>query len=281
VNKKPVAPEHAPILDQYELWLRSWSDSERTVEARMVMARARLHEWGLDGLTGANVIAFLARPGLSRWTRSTYHAHLTCFLGWMTASGFIEANPMDSARSPKRPKSIPRPLSEPEVERVLSVVQGRVRDWIMLALLQGLRASEIAKIRGEDVTGGDLYVDGKGGKQVVLPAHPDIQFMATRMPAYGPWFPGPDDGHVRSQQVSLIVGRLFHSLGITGSIHRCRHVYGTRLQRSGMNIRTVQKLMRHENLDTTAAYSAVDEDELRAGILMLPSLMEPTSPDAA
>jgi integrase/recombinase XerD len=58
-------------------------------------------------------------------------------------------------------------------------------------------------------------------------------------------------------------------MGISGSIHRCRRVYGTRLLRAGVNIRTVQQLMRHSNLDTTAAYTAVNEVELRNAIDML------------
>ena len=61
--------------------------------------------------------------------------------------------------------------------------------------------------------------------------------------------------------VSLAVSNLFARLGIEGSLHRCRHTYGTRLLRSGANIRVVQTLMRHSNLTTTAKYTAVDESE--------------------
>ncbi len=66
--------------------------------------------------------------------------------------------------------------------------------------------------------------------------------------------------------------QVFDALGIEGSIHRCRHVFGTRLLRQGVHIRTVQKLMRHASLSTTANYTAVDEDELRAAILTLSPL---------
>lgn len=233
------------------------------------MASSRLKAWGLDGFTAANISEFLARPNLSKWTRSTYHAHLTCFCAWLNASGYLDTNPMPDIRKPKRPPGKPRPLSEAEVEKVLSVVTGTTRDWILLALLAGLRASEVAKMRGEDVSADGIYVEGKGGTKEVLPCHPDLWDMAQRYPKYGYWFPGKQDGHVRNQQISLTVGRLFHSLGIEGSIHRCRHVYGTRLMRAGVNIRTVQKLMRHANLDTTANYTAVHEDEMRAAILKI------------
>lgn len=41
--------------------------------------------------------------------------------------------------------------------------------------------------------------------------------------------------------------------------------------RAGVNVRTVQRLMRHESLETTANYSAVDEDELLRAVAILPS----------
>ncbi len=254
------------VVSEYVTWLRSWGAAERTIGARQTLAVSRLKDWGLDGFTAPNITEFLARPNLSRWTRSTYHSHLSDFCTWLAASGYIEDNPMLAVRKPKRPAALPRPLSESEVEKVLSVVEGTTRDWILLALLAGLRASEIAKIRGEDITGDGIYVEGKGGSLVTLPCHPDLWTMAQRYPERGYWFPGVENGHLRSQQISLTVGKLFHALGIEGSIHRCRHTFGTRLLRSQANIRTVQKLMRHANLDTTANYTAVDENELRDAI---------------
>lgn len=254
------------ITDEYATWLRSWGASERTITARHGLARARLAEWGIDGMTAEHISDFLGRSTIKPWTRSTYHSNLTCFTAWLVAAGHLDANPMEGVRKPKRPAPRPRPLSEAEVARVLAAVDGEVRDWIRLALLSGLRASEIAKIRGEDVTGDGLYVVGKGNKAVTLPCHDEIWAMAERYPRKGYWFPGNDDGHMRAQQISLIVGKTFHAMGIEGSIHRCRHVYGTRLLRAGVHIRIVQKLMRHTNLDTTAAYTAVDEDELREAV---------------
>ena len=54
--------------------------------------------------------------------------------------------------------------------------------------------------------------------------------------------------------------------GISGSIHRARHAYGTMLLRSGVNIRVVQTLMRHESITSTQAYTAVDEHERASAI---------------
>ena len=270
-------PDHMDekIADEYEAWMRSWGASARTIKARLTMIRGRLRAWGLEGFTAANVQAFLGRDRvladgttqpMSQWTRTTYHAHLTDICAWLVAAGYLEESPMSDVRKGKRPKGIPRPLSEVEVRRVLDVVTGRTRDWLLLALLAGLRASEIAKVRGEDFTADGIYVLGKGNKPEMIPCHDELWAMAQRYPRRGYWFPGGDNGHMFGQQISQSVGRVFHAMGIEGSIHRARHTYGTRLLRAGNNIRTVQKLMRHANLDTTALYTAVDEDELRAAI---------------
>jgi integrase len=265
------------VTAEYETWMRSWGAAERTISARTTLARARLKAWGLDGFTEENVEGFLAGPlppkrPWSKWTRATYHGHLRDLCAWLAANELIPDDPMPDVRAPKRPKAAPRPLTETEARRVLSVVDGQVRDWIMLAMLAGLRVSEVAKIRGEDVNPEGIYVWGKGGTEAVLPCHPDLWEMAERYPRAGYWFTGSEDGHIPSQRISASVGELFRALGITGSIHRCRHYYATSLLRNGENVRRVQKLMRHANLETTAAYTAVDEDELKDAILRLPSL---------
>lgn len=272
VTKARTLTEHEEsVLEDYVRWLRSWTDSESTIRARRIIARARIREWTLDGFTYDNVIDYLSQH--KRWTRSTYHAHLLCFCGWAATAGHIEADPMGEVRKPKRPSSKPRPLSEAEVTAVLAVAKGFTRDWIVVALHSGLRVSEIAALRGEDVTADGIYLRGKGDKPEILPCHPEIWNLAQRYPRRGYWWPGDESGntHITPGAISSRVGRLFRDQGIRdGSIHRCRHVFGTRLLRSGANIRTVQKLMRHSNLDTTANYTAVDEDEMRDAINLLP-----------
>lgn len=260
------------IVAEYGAWLNSWA-SVKTTKARTTLAAALVREYGVKGLTATNIQAWLAGPSLtdpgkprSRWTKATYHAHLKDFCAWLVATGHLQTNPMGDVHKPARPHSLPRPLSEAEVARALEVATGRTRDWILLALLSGLRAHEIAKIRGEDVTAEGIYVEGKGGVRASIPTHPDLWAMARRYPRVGYWFPGRGGGPIGSHAVTVGVGKLFDDLGIEGSIHRCRHVYGTRLLRAGVNIRKVQRLMRHASLNTTAVYTAVDEDELREAI---------------
>lgn len=261
------------VVSEYETWMRSWGASDKTIAARTTLARARLRKWGLD-FDSDTIANWLAEPSemtgrdKSKWTKATYHAHLTDFCAWLVTRSYLEVSPMDEVRSPRRPKSSPRPLSEGEIERVLGVATGRVRVWVLLAMLAGLRAGEIAALRGEDIDQEGLYVLGKGETKVTLPCHPDLWEIAQTYPRQGYWFPASHGrgGHLDAQRVSAQISQFFSALGIEGSIHRCRHVFGTRLLRSGVNIRVVQKLMRHASLATTAAYTAVDEDEMRAAV---------------
>lgn len=261
------------LLDQYATYLRSWQARPTTIKARLTLARSRLLAWGVVGFTRGNIEEFLAHDAhgneRKKWTTSTYYNHLSDFCAFLVAAGHLDASPMEGVRRSKTPAKAPKPLTAAEQSRVLSVVEGEVRDWILIALLSGLRAFEIAKLRGEDFTADGLYVLGKGDKEATIACHPDLSEMATRYPSSGYWFPGSEDGHVRGQHISMTVGRLFRSLGIVGSIHRCRHTYGTNLLRQGVNVRVVQRLMRHSSLETTAGYLAVVTDEERDAILKL------------
>lgn len=263
------------IVAGYERWMRSWDAADRTIEARTTLARARLDEWGLSGFTPEAVRTFLATPGWSKWTKATYHAHLKSLCEYLVAAGYLRSSPMDDVRKVRRPSSLPRPLSDAEMGLVLdrAATHGdpRVRDWIVLARREGLRCHEIAKLSGGHLNERGLYVLGKGGKEAVLPIHAEVAAMAQRYPRHGYWWPSPYGGHLQSDSLSAAVSKFFTALGIEGSIHRVRHNFGTDLLRAGNNIRIVQQLMRHSSLATTAAYTAVDEDELAAAIGRLPA----------
>lgn len=268
------------VVAEYEQWLRSWA-SERTVAARVTLAGNFLSEYGLNGVTATNIQKFLGKPTpkgapLSKWSKATYHSHFTDLCKFLVAAEYLAESPMGDVRAVQRPKPSPRPLTTQEAERVLAVVEGNVRDWLLCAMLAGLRVSEIAKLRGEDINPDGIYVRGKGDVQAVLPCHPDLWEMAQRYPRQGYLWPGQSDGHIHRNSITNTVGSVFRSLGIVGSIHRGRHYYATSLLRNGAHVRRVQKLMRHSNLETTATYTAVDEDELRTAVNLLPSLSRVT-----
>lgn len=254
-------------LDAYCEWLASWGASDRTIVDRRRYVGRHLERYPLGASTDDLTAILAAHQG---WTATTYYGHLRSYYGWAARTGRLAEDPTRDLRRPRTPRSQPRPLTADELHRALEASSGDVRAYLLLASRAGLRAHEIAKIRGEDVTEDAIYVTGKGGKTAMIPTHPDLWALAQTYPRQGWWFAGARAGEPRSRHaVTLRVGRHFDALGIEGGIHRCRHYYGTALLRSGVNLRIVQTLMRHESLATTAGYLAVDEDERRAAILGL------------
>jgi integrase/recombinase XerD len=241
-------------MERYGAWLRGRGCSHRTVQTRLVFARARWAQWRRWDLAPHELADWLNQ--YKGWTKCTYFAHLRSLYGFLVKIGAVDVDPTADMKRPPRPRPRPRPLTATEAAHALETATGDVEAYLLLGLFAGLRAHEIAKVRGEDITETSITVVGKGGQQATLPTHPLLWEVAQRYPRSGWWFPSPRDPvrPIVSQTVTTRVGMHFRQLGITGSSHRARHSYGTQLARRGAHLRVVQELMRHASLATTAAY---------------------------
>lgn len=252
------------LLPAYTTWLESWGAAASTVRVRTsVLARA-LAEAGDD--RGA-LLAWLARYP-DRWTASSYHSHLRSFFSWAVEAGHLESDPLAGVRRPRAPRATPRPLTAEQAHDVVEAAAGRTLAYVLLGLLAGLRAHEVAKIRGEDVSADSIYVLGKGNQVAYVPTHPDLWQLAQEYPRRSWWFPSPvlPGNHVTASAVSAAVSQVLRGLGLPGSHHRLRHTYGTALLASGANLRVVQELMRHESVTSTQMYTRVTDDERRRAV---------------
>lgn len=248
-------------MPTYREWLTGRGLAPNTIRARTKLYRSRLEAWGTFDVQPAVIASWLNT--YDGWSRRTYYSHLVSIYEWLVDTDQIAENPMRKMKAPPSPKPHPRPLTEAELTRALGHASPRTRAFLMLGYLAGLRAQEIAKFHGRDVTASGLYVFGKGGRGEMLPTHPLLWELAQTYPRDGYWFPSTDPTreHITAGVVTNAVTRLFRPLGIEGSSHRARHSFGTSLLRGGANLRVVQELMRHSSLATTAAYLGVDHDE--------------------
>jgi len=255
----------------FESWLRANSCGNLTVKDRFThLADFERSHPNFPHVTPVEIAMWIGRPGYAAWSRATYYGHLRSYFRYATECGLVPLDPMQQMRRPKPGKTVPRPLSQAQVTAVLAGATPDIRAWLTLGLYAGLRAYEIAKIRGEDVDLEQLYVFGKGEQSAYVPCHRLVWKLAETRPRYGWWFPTRSAaGHVTSAAVSGRTSKLFTTYGIEGSIHRCRHTFATQLLRAGVNIRIVQTLMRHESLSSTQIYTAVDEVERRDAIALL------------
>jgi integrase len=140
-----------------------------------------------------------------------------------------------------------------------------MRCWLLLGAYEGLRCCEIAGLNREDILEdvGQLRVtQGKGGKERMLPLHPDVlaALQALPMRPTGALFRRPRcldrcPPYVVSQRISAYLVSI--GLEHTGA-HQLRHWFGVHTYRANADLLLVQKLLGHSSPGVTANYAAAD-----------------------
>lgn len=268
------------LLEAHVYWMRAQAWTDRTIKNRTqtIGFLARHIDRDPSTATALEVRAFLGRSGWAPGTRVRYFNDLRAWFRWLVSDGHREDDPMAALPKPKLPRADLDVISTEDVRRLLAAsMYARTRTMMILAAYQGLRASEIARVRSDDVDleGERLLVLGKGGVRAVLPLHPVV---ARRAELHGPgwWFPQQQHGTnsktksggpVLGESVTDAVRQTMKRAGVRGSCHSLRHWYATELLRQDVDLRTIQQLMRHSSLATTERYLHVDDTDRRAGVL--------------
>ena len=257
-------------------WQVSQGLSERTYAERDATIRHMLALTGATPRTLApfHIIMYCGRPELSEASRASYHATIRAFCLWMVRQHVRPDDPTIETPRPKRARTKPRPLSCEAVRSIYAAAnRARTRAYILLAVLQGMRIHEIAKIRGEDIDldRGTLFIHGKGGVIEFVPLHDDIRDLARKMPRAGYWFPAyATEGCIGRKAVySAIKGVMRRSGFAHATPHMLRHSYGTELLRRGADLRVVQELMRHADVSTTQLYTDIQWNAKVAAVASL------------
>lgn len=260
------------MLAHWGSWQVAANLSQRTISERATVIRhmLRFGRCGPTEITPELIMLYTTRPEVSKSSRATYHATIRAYCTWLVRTEQRKDDPTSRTPTPKRPKGLPRPVADAKLSALLVTVnRRRSRMMIMLAAFCGLRVHEIAKLRGEDVDldACVLYVTGKGDKPAAIPLHADVVQLAHAFPREGWWFPSYScEGHIRPGSVSTAIHKVMRRAGVLGQAHQLRHWYGTTLVRNGTDLRTVQELMRHESLATTALYTLVSDTQRRTAI---------------
>lgn len=268
------------LLIEWQAWQRAGGLSERTIMERTGTLNhlSVFLDRDLAELTSAGIIMFLGRKGIGPASRATYHASIRAFCSWAVEAEHFSINPADKTPSPKRPKNLPRPVAAAQLGAILKAAnRQRTRMMVLLAALAGLRVHEIAKIQGQDIDmdTGTLTVTGKGGSTQVMPLHPLLIDMARQFPREGYWFTTytgnktGNHGPVLPAAVGIAISRAMERAGVHGTPHQLRHWYGTALLEQGVDLRTVQELMRHQSIASTQIYTKVSDVRRRAAINLL------------
>ncbi len=224
-----------------------------------------------------------AQDGIERSSSARALSTLRGFFRFLDRRGLAKNAALAAVRTPKLPKSVPKPLSAEDAGLALTrIVELAEAPWIgkrdlaILTLLYGcgLRLSEaLGLTRAEaPMKPGMLSITGKGRKTRLVPVLPAVReaiagYLALcphPLPAQGPLFVGVRGGPLNPRLVQRQMQRPRTLLGLaeTATPHALRHSFATHLLAGGGDLRSIQELLGHASLSTTQRYTAVDAERL-------------------
>lgn len=264
------------LIGDYERHLQRRRRSPKTIELYVRVLR-RMDAELPDGLTTA------LADEIEDWIYASPRSDATCSLYTSIAQGFgkwgsdprrpagrrlsrNEAGMLDGVRVRR---GLPRPVSEAALADILARVTEPLLTRIELAAFAGLRCAEIAWLDREFVDEREIRVLGKGSKWRTVPTHPVIWRRVEAMPA-GPVAGNLDGSRPTAGQVSRDAARRLHKMGFGCSMHQFRHRFATQAYEACKDIRVVQELLGHGDLNTTLRYVGVNHDRQAAAVRGLP-----------
>lgn len=239
----------------------------------------------LAELTISDMRAWMASErnrGVSSRSLARSLSAVKTFLRWLARREGFDATAPLSARAPKSPARLPRPVAADSAKMLIELggEQGQApwiaaRDVAVLTLLYGcgLRISEALSLCGGDMPLPEvLRITGKGGKERVVPVIAPVRAAVERYAELCPHAIGTDQPLFRGQRggplspriVQKLMQTLRMQLGLPASAtpHALRHSFATHLLGAGGDLRAIQELLGHASLATTQTYTAVDAAHL-------------------
>jgi integrase/recombinase XerC len=234
----------------------------------------------LGQLKSSDLRAYLAvrrGEGLGNSSAARELSALRGFLAFAASEDRRSGN-LPRVRAPKKPRSVPRPVSPveaisltEEVGEDASAEWIAVRDEAVLLLLygSGLRVAEALGLTGAALPLGEaLTVMGKRNKTRVVPLLAPVreaiehyvQLCPYRLSKEEPLFRGARGGPLNGEMIRRVVRGARVRLGLTDRTtpHALRHSFATHLLGRGADLRSIQELLGHASLSSTQIYTAVD-----------------------
>lgn len=227
----------------------------------------------------------LKEKGLAAATIARKLAAIKAFYRFMTAEGYMDANPAEVVEAGTKGIKLPRILSEDEVVRLLNqpditTAEG-FRDRTMLEVLYatGMRVSELINLTLERVDLNMKYIIafGKGSKERIVPlGSVAAEFLQQYLEKVRPKlthagrntnivflaFGGHELTRQRFWQIIRAYGRKAN-INKALTPHILRHSFATHLLDNGADLRSVQELLGHSDISTTQIYTHLTNKRLR------------------
>ncbi|MGH7144298.1 MAG: tyrosine-type recombinase/integrase [Planctomycetota bacterium] len=238
------------------------------------------------GLTRREIRGFLAHLGHQARQPTTQARKMSAvrsLFAWLERQGLVRDNPAADVRNPKTPRHLPTVLNVEQAARLVeapsSAPDGSAADFLaardaaLLELLYGagLRCAEALALRPQDCdAAGVVTVTGKGDRERRVPIGPAA---LARLHAYLPLRPvgcapvvfvRPDGRPLTDRSVRRLLKKYLRRAALPdGSPHALRHSFATHLLEAGIDLRSLQELLGHQNLSTTQVYTHLDAAALK------------------
>ena len=246
------------------------------------------HGKALETADRSELFDYLAertRLGYAPRSNARLLSALRAFYAQQLRRGAIMVDPAALLEAPKLGRSLPKALSESQVEALLAAPDiddpAGLRDRAMLELMYatGLRVSELVSLpaAGLNLRQGVVRVTGKGSKERLVPLGEEAQHWLQRYldgsrPHFAgkqsrlPLFLGSRGEALSRQQFWTTLKTLAARAGVDPALvspHGLRHSFATHLLNHGADLRALQMLLGHASLSTTQIYTLVATEGLK------------------
>jgi len=241
----------------------------------------------IDKADKADLLAFIAKrveSGAKPRSTARQLSSFRRFFRYIMREGLRESDPTADIEMPRIGRSLPKTLSEEEVDALLNAPNTDEplghRDRAMLELLYatGLRVSELINLTQSQINfnQGVLRIVGKGDRERLIPLTdesqrwirdfidgPRMEILLERQTDY--LFPTRRGDRMTRQAFWHIIKRYAEKAGVRKKMspHSLRHAFATHLLNHGADLRVVQLLLGHSDLSTTQIYTHVARERLK------------------
>ena len=228
----------------------------------------------------------LAR-GVSKRSCKRRLSSLRHFYKYMVNVGYIQDNPFIFVSAPKTETKYPHALYKDQIQELFKRNLERTdplknRDQAILYLLyySGMRAAELVGLDVQSVSLKERVVRvlGKGNKERLIPFTSDCQkvvkeyieserkLLLKKSKALSPaLFPNSKGERLTTRGLEYILDTIEEKTGLYVGLHPhiLRHSFATHLLENGADLRVIQELLGHENINATQVYTHVTEEAMK------------------
>ena len=216
-------------------------------------------------------------------TKAHYLTVFNSFYKYLVFMDKIKSNPCDGIKAPKLEKKLPTYLTNEEIAKLFNIRLTKPVDYRNKAILEvmyatGARISEVINLELNQIDFEEciIRVVGKGKKERIIPLDDvAIEALDNYINNYRPFliknetcnyvFLNKNGEKISRQMIFKILKNLANKVGITKEIspHTLRHSFASNLLNNGADLRVIQELLGHENLETTEIYSHLQNKKIK------------------